>query len=682
MFNINKPVLDDGEPKDDLKFMKNINGESRTPISNESAIELSKPEENVPKFTVQEEALLQNSTSINYAIANGMVSMEKHELVNGGEGEPRRLDENKDTTELSKASEDPISVSVKDAKPESRNMTEDAGSVLSVGGSAPFKNALSSDWADMVDGFQRLALDSRLGIPIIYGIDAVHGNSGVYGTTIFPHNVGLGATRDADLIRRIGIATALEVRASGINYTFAPCVAVCRDPRWGRCYESYSEDTDTVRKMTSIIAGLQGQPPEGHPNGYPFVAGRNNIIACAKHFVGDGGTYRGINEGNTILSYEDLERIHMVPFLDCISQGISTIMASYSSWNGHQLHAHHFLLTEVLKDKLGFQGVVLSDWEALNRLSNPRGSNYRYCISAAVNAGIDMVMVGLKHEQFVDDLMLLVESGEIPMARIDDAVERILRVKFVAGLFEYPFADRSLLDLVGCKLHRELACEAVRKSLVLLKNGKDPKKPFLPLHKNAKKILVTGTHADDLGYQCGGWTITWYGGSGNITIGTTILDAIKNAVGGETEVIHEKYPSPDTLAGQDFSYAIVAVGEDPYAEFTGDNSELLIPFNGADVISSVADRIPTLVILISGRPLVLEAWLLEKIDAFVAAWLPGTEGAGIVDVIFGDYEFKGKLPVTWFKKVEQLPMNSGDNSYDPLFPFGFGLTYNEEKSLD
>ncbi|XP_058009005.1 uncharacterized protein LOC110640246 isoform X2 [Hevea brasiliensis] len=434
--------------------------------------------------------------------------------------------------------------------------------------------------------------------------------------------------------------------------------------------------------MTSIIAGLQGQPPEGHPNGYPFVAGRNNIIACAKHFVGDGGTYRGINEGNTILSYEDLERIHMVPFLDCISQGISTIMASYSSWNGHQLHAHHFLLTEVLKDKLGFQGVVLSDWEALNRLSNPRGSNYRYCISAAVNAGIDMVMVGLKHEQFVDDLMLLVESGEITMARIDDAVERILRVKFVAGLFEYPFADRSLLDLVGCKLHRELACEAVRKSLVLLKNGKDPKKPFLPLHKNAKKILVTGTHADDLGYQCGGWTITWYGGSGNITIGTTILDAIKNAVGGETEVIHEKYPSPDTLAGQDFSYAIVAVGEDPYAEFTGDNSELLIPFNGADVISSVADRIPTLVILISGRPLVLEAWLLEKIDAFVAAWLPGTEGAGIVDVIFGDYEFKGKLPVTWFKKVEQLPMNSGDNSYDPLFPFGFGLTYNEEKSLD
>lgn len=556
------------------------------------------------------------------------------------------------------------------------------GSVLSVGGSAPFQNALSSDWADMVDGFQKLALDSRLGIPIIYGIDAVHGNNNVYGATIFPHNIALGATRDGDLIRRIGVATALEVRASGIHYTFAPCVAVSRDPRWGRCYESYSEDTNVVRKMTSIVSGLQGQPPEGHPKGYPFVAGRNNVIACAKHFVGDGGTDRGINEGNTILSYEDLERIHMTPYLDCISQGVSTVMASYSSWNGRQLHSDHFLLTEVLKDKLGFQGFVISDWEGLNRLSQPHGSNYRYCISAAVNAGVDMVMVGRKYEHFVDDLMFLVESGEMPMARIDDSVERILRVKFVAGLFEYPFTDRSLLDMVGCKLHRELAREAVQKSLVLLKNGKDPKKPFLPLDKNAKKILVAGTHADDLGCQCGGWTITWDGVSGRITIGTTILDAIKRAVGEKTEVIYEKNPSPETLARQDYSYAIVAVGEGPYAEFTGDNSELVIPFNGTDVITSVADRIPTLVILISGRPLVLEAWLLEKIDAFVAAWLPGTEGAGITDVIFGDYGFKGRLPVTWFKKIEQLPINSGDNSYDPLFPFGFGLTYNGEKSLD
>ncbi|WRX32447.1 Glycoside hydrolase [Theobroma cacao] len=556
------------------------------------------------------------------------------------------------------------------------------GSILSAGGSGPFENALSSDWADMVDRFQQAALESRLGIPLIYGIDAVHGNNSVYGATIFPHNVGLGATRDADLAQRIGTATALEVRASGIQYTFAPCVTVCRDPRWGRCYESYSEDTNSVRKMTSIVTGLQGQPPVGHPKGYPFVAGRNNVIACAKHFVGDGGTEKGINEGNTILSYDDLERLHMAPYLDCISQGVSTIMASFSSWNGRKLHADHFLLTEILKDKLGFKGFVISDWEALDQLCEPRGSNNRYCISSAVNAGIDMVMVPFKYKQFVEDLAFLVESGEVQMSRIDDAVERILRVKFVSGLFEHPFSDRSLLDIVGCKLHRELAREAVRKSLVLLKNGKNPENPFLPLDKNAKRILVAGTHADDLGYQCGGWTGTWHGCSGRITIGTTILDAIREAVGDKTEVIYDQYPSPDSLAGKNFSFAIVVVGEPPYAETLGDNAELVIPFNGSDIISSVADKIPTLAILISGRPLVLEPWLLEKVDALVAAWFPGSEGGGVTDVVFGDFEFEGRLPMTWFRSINQLPMNAGHNSYDPLFPLGFGLTCNKEKSVE
>ncbi|GLT69823.1 hypothetical protein SLA2020_419430 [Shorea laevis] len=556
------------------------------------------------------------------------------------------------------------------------------GSILSCGGSGPFKNAMSADWADMIDGFQQAAIESRLGIPLIYGIDAVHGNNSIYGATIFPHNVGLGATRDADLAQRIGAATALEVKASGIHYTFAPCVAVCRDPRWGRCYESYSEDTNIVRKMTSIVTGLQGQPPVGYQKGYPFVAGSNNVIACAKHFVGDGGTDKGINEGNTILSYDELERIHMAPYLDCISQGVSTVMVSYSSWNGRKLHADHFLLSETLKDKLGFKGFLISDWEGLDRLSEPRGSNYRNCILAAVNAGIDMVMVPHRHQQFMEDMTYLVESGEIQISRINDAVERILRVKFAAGIFEYPFSNRSLLDTVGCKLHRELAREAVRKSLVLLKNGKNPKKPFLPLDRNAKRILVAGTHADDLGYQCGGWTATWYGGSGRITIGTTILDAIKEAVGTTSEVIYHKHPSPESLSGQKFSVAVVAVGEEPYAESPGDNNELVIPFNGNDIISSVAERMPTVVILISGRPVVIEPRILEKVDALIAAWLPGTEGRGITDVVFGDYDFEGRLPVTWFRRVEDLPMNAGDNSYDPLFPLGFGLTCNQEKSLD
>ncbi|PON62808.1 Glycoside hydrolase [Trema orientale] len=556
------------------------------------------------------------------------------------------------------------------------------GSILNAGGSAPFQNALSSDWADMVDGFQKLALESGLGVPIIYGTDAVHGNNNVYGATVFPHNVGLGATRDADLALKIGAATALEVRASGIHYAFAPCVAVCKDPRWGRCYESYSEDTAIVRKMTSIITGLQGQPPKGHPKGYPFVAGRNNVVACAKHFVGDGGTDKGLNEGNTITSYDELERIHMAPYLDCISQGVSTVMASYSSWNGSKLHGDRYLLTEILKDKLGFKGFVISDWGGLDKIIEPYGSDYRGCISLAINAGIDMVMVPFDYKQFVEELKFLVVSGKILVARIDDAVERILRVKFVAGLFEHPFSDRSLLDIVGCKAHRDLAREAVRKSLVLLKNGKDPRKPLLPLDRKAKRILVTGSHADDLGYQCGGWTATWYGGSGRITIGTTILEAIKEAVGDNTEVIYELKPSTETLSRQDISFAIVAVGEEPYAEFTGDNSELIIPFSGTEVICSVADRIPTLAIIISGRPLVLEPQLLEKVDALVAAWLPGSEGGGIADVIFGDFDFVGKLPMTWFKTIEQLPMQAKYNLHDPHYPLGFGLTYTKHMSVD
>ncbi|KNA15936.1 hypothetical protein SOVF_093700 [Spinacia oleracea] len=555
------------------------------------------------------------------------------------------------------------------------------GSVLSAGGSAPFDKAVSSDWADMIDNFQKLAMESRLGIPIIYGVDAVHGNNNVYGATIFPHNVNLGATRDANLAHRIGAATALEVRASGAHYTFAPCVAVCRDPRWGRCYECYSEDTEIVRKMTSIVSGLQGDPPKGHPNGYPFLKGRKNAIACAKHFVGDGGTHKGVNEGNTISSYEDLERIHMAPYLDCISQGVCTVMASYTSWNERKLHADRFLLTEVLKDKLGFKGFVISDWEGIDRLCVPQGADFRFGITAAVNAGIDMVMVPFKYEKYLEDLTYLVDSKDIPLSRIDDAVERILRVKFVAGLFEHPYTDRSLLDTVGCKLHRELAREAVRKSLVLLKNGKDPKYPFLPLGRNARKVLVAGTHANNLGYQCGGWTITWYGLSGRVTIGTTILDAIKQAVGDNTQVIYEEFPSRDTLAREDFDFAIVAAGEAPYAEFTGDNSVLNVPLNGADVISAVADKIPTLVILVSGRPLVLEPWLLGKIDALVAAFLPGSEGDGVTDVLFGDYEFEGLLPVTWFKSVDQLPMTAGQNSYDPLFPLGFGLKTNNGKHV-
>ncbi|AQK86194.1 beta-glucosidase BoGH3B [Zea mays] len=556
-----------------------------------------------------------------------------------------------------------------------RALTElGAGSVLNAGGSMPCEQASPADWAAMVDGFQRLAISSRLGVPILYGTDAVHGHNNVYGATVFPHNVGLGACRDGELARRIGEATALEVRATGIHWTFAPCVAVCRDPRWGRCYESYSEDPEIVRSLTTIVSGLQGQPSADHPHGYPFLASpRENVLACAKHFAGDGGTDKGVTEGNAICSYEDLEAIHMRPYPDCMAQGVATVMTSYSKWNGEPLHSSRYLLTDVLKGKLGFKGFLISDWEGIDRICEPRGSDYRYCIAQSVNAGMDMIMIPHRFEKFLDDIVFLVEAGEIPMSRIDDAVERILRVKFISGVFEHPFSDQSLLDIVGCKEHRLLAREAVRKSLVLLKNGKDQKEPFLPLARDAKRILVAGTHADDIGYQCGGWTIAWPGDSGKVTLGTSILEAIQELVGVQTEVVHEKYPTKAMIETGGFSYAVVVVGEVPYAEWIGDRTDLSIPFNGSDLIIRVASKIPILVIVISGRPLIIESQVLEKIDALVAAWLPGSEGMGITDCLFGDHDFVGTLPVTWYKSVDQLPINAGDSNYDPLFPVGYGL---------
>nr|CAB3465568.1 unnamed protein product [Digitaria exilis] len=447
-----------------------------------------------------------------------------------------------------------------------------AGSVLNGGGSAPRECDSPAEWAHMVDGMQRLALSSRLGIPILYGTDAVHGHNNVYGATVFPHNVGLGATR------------------------------------WGRCYEGYSEDTEIVRSLTTIVTGLQGQPPADYPHDYPFLASvRENILACAKHFVGDGGTDNGINEGDTICSYDDLERIHIAPYLDCIAQGVATVMASHSRWHGERLHGSRYLLTDVLKGKLGFKGFVISDWEGIDKLCEPRvsrGSDYRHCILNSVNAGMDMIMIPYKFENFLEDLVFLVETGEIPMSRIDDAVERILRVKFISGVFEHPFSDPSLLDMVGC---------------------------------------------------------------------TSILEAIKESVGVQTEVVYEACATEPTVETGEFSYAVVVVGEVPYSESEGDRTDLSIPFNGSDLITRVASKIPTLVIVVSGRPLDIEAQVLEKIYALVAAWLPGTEGMGIADCLFGHHDFVGTLPVTWHRSVDQLPIHAGDGKYDPLFPVGYGL---------
>ncbi|XP_059646503.1 uncharacterized protein LOC132293168 [Cornus florida] len=553
------------------------------------------------------------------------------------------------------------------------------GSVLSGGGSVPAKQASAETWINMVNDFQKGSLSTRLGIPMIYGIDAVHGHNNVYKATIFPHNVGLGATRDPELVKKIGAATALEVRATGIPYAFAPCIAVCRDPRWGRCYESYSEDHKIVQAMTELIPGLQGDIPANSRKGVPFLAGKTKVAACAKHYVGDGGTTEGINENNTVISKHGLFSIHMPAYHDSILKGVATVMVSYSSWNGIKMHTNRDLITGFLKNTLRFRGFVISDWEGLDRITTPPHANYSYSVEAGVNAGIDMVMVPSNYTEFIDVLTFQVKNKIVPMTRIDDAVRRILRVKFVMGLFENPLADFSMVKYLGSQEHRELAREAVRKSLVLLKNGKSTDKPLLPLPKKASKILVAGSHADNIGNQCGGWTIEWQGLSGNITAGTTILTAIKNSVDKKTEVVYKESPDAEFVKSNKFSYAIVVVGEPPYSETFGDSLNLTIPSAGLSTIKNVCGAVKCVVVLISGRPLVIQPYL-STMDALVAAWLPGSEGQGIADVLFGDYGFTAKLAHTWFKTVDQLPMNVGDSHYDPLFPFGFGLTTKPTKT--
>uniref|UniRef100_A0A0E0JP93 beta-glucosidase n=1 Tax=Oryza punctata TaxID=4537 RepID=A0A0E0JP93_ORYPU len=515
------------------------------------------------------------------------------------------------------------------------------GSVLSGGGSVPAPQATPAVWVNMVNEFQKGALDPAL-------------------------------------IRRIGEATALEVRATGIPYTFAPCIAVCRDPRWGRCYESYSEDHTVVQQMTDIILGLQGEIPINHTKGVPYIAGKDKVAACAKHFVGDGGTHKGINENNTITDEHGLLGIHMPPYYDSIIKGVATVMVSYSSLNGVKMHANHDLVTGYLKSKLHFRGFVISDWKGIDRITSPLDANYTYSVQAGINAGIDMVMVPYNYTQYIDDVTSLVKKGIINMSRIDDAVRRILRVKFIMGLFENPLADLSFADQLGKKEHRDLAREAVRKSLVLLKNGNSPNQQFLPLPKKARSILVAGSHASNLGYQCGGWSIEWIGGSGDITVGTTILEAIKSTVADSTHVVYSENPDESFMKDNDFSFAIVVVGEQTYAETIGDDPELTILDPGTDTIRTVCSTAKCAVVIISGRPVVIEPYL-PMMEALVAAWLPGTEGQGVADVLFGDYGFTGKLPRTWFKSVDQLPMNVGDLHYDPLFPFGFGLTINSSQ---
>jgi beta-glucosidase len=537
------------------------------------------------------------------------------------------------------------------------------GSVLSGGGSAPPVNKVQS-WAEMHDRFQSQALKTRLAIPLLYGIDAVHGHNNVRGAVIFPHNIGLGATRNPELVEKVARVTASEVRATGMNWTFSPCLAVPRDERWGRTYEGFSESPDVVRGMgEAAVRGYQD---------FDLDTPRA-IVACAKHYVGDGGTAWGtgsggrIDQGDTRVDEATLRRIHLPPYLGALEVGVATIMVSFSSWNGVKLSGHRYLLTDVLKGELGFEGFLLSDWAAIDQLPG----DYREQVKTAVNAGLDMIMVPHRYEEFFHTLKNLVESGEVSLERIDDAVRRILRVKLAAGLFDRsPLTDATFQERFGSAAHRELAREAVRRSLVLLRNQGN----LLPLSKNLSRLHVTGRNADDLGNQCGGWTISWQGSSGAITEGTTILEAIRGTVEPGTRVTF----SADGSGAAGADVAVVVVGETPYAEMLGDRADLALSLGDLATIQNVRSAgVPFVLVLVSGRPLILGP-AAEQAPAILAAWLPGTEGQGVADVLFGDYAPTGKLPFTWPRSLDQIPSNVGDGHYDPLYPFDFGLTYGQD----
>ncbi len=538
------------------------------------------------------------------------------------------------------------------------------GSVLSGGGGNPSPNT-PANWAGMVGDFLDGAKRSRLGIPLLYGTDAVHGHSNVVGATMFPHNVGLGATGNEDLVERVYRATAVETAATGARWAFAPTVAVSIDPRWGRSYESFGDDPELVGRLgAAAVRGLQGSRPDAP----------DSVLACLKHYVGDGGTEWGtasraewtdwwngwgtqwhIDQGDLRADEMTLRRTHLRPYVAGVEAGALSVMASYSSWNGDKLHAHRRLITDVLKDELGFSGFVVSDWMGIDQLDP---DPYR-CVVMAVNAGIDMVMVPFEFERFIRNVVTGVETGDIAPSRVDDAVRRILSVKAALGLFDG--TDEVSTDAIGTSAHRALAREAVAASAVLLEH----RAGTLPL--TADHILVAGQGADDIGLQCGGWTIEWQGGSGPITPGTTILQALRDARPGS----RVEFASDGAFAlGTSAPVGVAVVAERPYAEGLGDRGDLRLAADQVAVVERLRSHVDRLVlVVISGRPLVLGD-LVDRCDAIVAAWLPGTEGAGIADVLTGSRPFTGTLPRRWPASAAQVDAPAGP--WTPAWDRGHG----------
>jgi len=558
------------------------------------------------------------------------------------------------------------------------------GSVMSGAGSLPENNDVEN-WLKITDDYWKASTfedENHLPIPLLYGLDAIHGHNNLKGATIFPHNIGLGATDDPDLVKRIAEITRKEVLATGIDWVFAPNLAVAQNNQWGRYYESYSQKTELVSKYAGrIIDGLQGK------------LNSEGVIACVKHWVGDGATSHGIDQGDAKITWEELNNTHITPYVTAIESGAMTVMASFNSWNGNKCHGHKYLLTDVLKKQLNFSGFIISDMNGIDYLCD----DFYLSVAQGVNAGIDMFMLPGNWQQFILHLLNHVELGTVPISRINDAVSRILSVKLASGLFDAPcpsartWANHASF---GSNEHRNIAREAVRKSLVLLKN----KKKTLPLKKNAR-ILVTGKNAHNIGHQCGGFTIDWQGVSGNekFQSATSIWQGISkeapNAILNNTDDV-------SAISAKDHDVAVVVVGESPYAEGFGDirSCENLIIEAGSQingqinisepyghslelkelhpedyqVIKALSDKaLPVIVILISGRTLIINPEL-EESAAFIAAWLPGSEGQGVSDMLFGDFNFQGKLSFSWPKT---LSYEKKKKTAKPLFPLGYGLQY-------
>jgi beta-glucosidase len=558
------------------------------------------------------------------------------------------------------------------------------GSILSGGGGYP-ENNTAKDWYAMVQAFQEEALATRLGIPIIYGVDAVHGHGNLLNATIFPHNIGLGATNNPELVEKIGRATAEEILATGIPWNFSPVIAVVQDVRWGRTYEGYGEETELVTLLgTAYIRGMQTlqNGDAASPSQSIFT------LATPKHFIGDGATIWGssrtdnyeLDQGNMQVPESILRELYLPPYQSAVDAGALNVMASFSSWKGLKMHAQQPLLTDILKDELGFDGFIVSDWQGMDQIYP---DDYYSSIITSVNAGVDMNMVPYDYVTFIETMRQAVNNGDIPESRVDEAVRRILRVKFALGLFEQPVPDPKYQATVRSREHLELARQAVRESVVLLTNTDN----ILPLNEDIPVIFVAGEGANDIGLQSGGWTLEWQGKTGNDNEGTTIFSAIRAAVGPGTHLEFNRdadFSEFEDSEGNPLvaDVGIVVLAERPYAEGVGDRADISLTEREVKLLEDTRKQSrQVVVILVTGRPRVITDQL-PLADAWVAAWWFGTEGGGLADVLFGDYPFTGKTPYSWPRSNDQLPINvnnsTGKAGCDaPLFPFGYGLTNGE-----